>query len=95
MFIVVFQVYVNYFILKFNYNEFDEKSFFEVIGNWINFRLRGFLYQGTLWQKIQAAVSYKLVSYMQVLLYASPFYAEVFQIDSCESFFTVKSRKGG
>ena len=39
-------------------NEFDEKLFFEVIGNWINFRLGSFLYQGTLWQKIQAAVSY-------------------------------------
>ena len=27
VFIVIFQVYVNYFILKFNYNEFDEKPF--------------------------------------------------------------------
>ena len=67
VFIVVFQVYVNYFILKFNQNEFDEKLFFKVIRNWINFRLRSFLYQGNSWQKIQAAVSYKLVSYMRVL----------------------------
>ena len=29
--------------------------------------LRGFFYQGTLWQKIQAAVSYSLVSCLQVL----------------------------
>ena len=64
VFIVVFQVYVNYFILKSNYNEFDKKPFFEVTRD---FRLRSFLYQGTLWQKIQAAVSYKLVSYMRVL----------------------------
>ena len=48
VFIVVFQVYVNYFILKSNYNEFDEKPFFEVTRNWLNFRLRSFLYQGTL-----------------------------------------------
>ena len=47
-FIVVFQVYVNYFILKSNYNEFDEKPFFEVTRNWLNFRLRSFLYQGSL-----------------------------------------------
>ena len=67
VFIVVFQAYVNYFILKFNQNEFDQKLFFEVIRNWIYFRLRNFLYQGTLWQKIQAAVFYKLVSYMRVL----------------------------
>ena len=39
----------------------DEKPFFEVIRNWINFRLRSFLYQGTLWQTFQAAISYKLV----------------------------------
>ena len=67
VFIVVFQVYVDYFILKSNYNEFDEKPFFEVTSNWLNFRLKSFLYQGTLRQKIQAAVSYKLVSYMRVL----------------------------
>ena len=67
MFTVVFQVYVNYFILKFYENEFDEKPFVEVIRNWINFRLRSFLYQGTLWQKSQAAVSYQLVSFMRVL----------------------------
>ena len=67
VFIVVFQVFVNYFILKFNQNQFDEKPFFEVRRNWLNFRLRSFLYQGTLWQKIQAVVSYKLVSYMRVL----------------------------
>ena len=30
MFIVVFQVYVNYFILKSNYNEFDEKPFLKL-----------------------------------------------------------------
>ena len=67
VFIVVFQVYANYLILKFNKNEFDERLFFEVMRNWINFRLRSFLYQGTLWQKIKDAVSYKLVSYMRVL----------------------------
>ena len=48
VFIVVFQVYVNSFILKSNYNKFDEKPFFEVTRNWLNFRLRSFLYQGTL-----------------------------------------------
>ena len=53
MFIVVFEVYVNYFILKFYQNEFDEKPFVEVTRNWINFRLRSFSYQGTLWQKIR------------------------------------------
>ena len=68
VFIVVFQVYANHFILKFNENEFDAKPFLEVIRNcWINFRLRSFLYLGTLWQKIHAAVSYKLVSCMRVL----------------------------
>ena len=67
VFIVVFQVHVNYLALKFNQNEFDEKLFFEVIRNRKNFRLRSFLYQGTLWQKIQAAVSYKIVSYMRAL----------------------------
>ena len=56
----LFQVYINYFISKFNYNESDGKPFFDVIRNWINFRLRSFLYQGTLWQNIQAAVSYML-----------------------------------
>ena len=30
VFIVAFQVYVNYFILKCNYNEFCEKSFFKL-----------------------------------------------------------------
>ena len=44
-----------------------KSHFSDVIRNWANFSLRGFLYQGTLRQKIQAAVSYKLVSYMQVL----------------------------
>ena len=44
-----------------------ESHFSDAIRNWINFRLRSFLYQGTLWQNIQAAVSYKLVSYMWVL----------------------------
>ena len=47
-----------------------KRHFFEVIRNWINFRLRSFLYKGTLWQKIQVAVSYKLVSYMRVLTVA-------------------------
>ena len=46
VFIAVFQVYVNYFILKLNYNESDEKPFFEVI-LWLNFKLRSFLHQGT------------------------------------------------
>ena len=67
VFNVVFEVYINYFILKFDHNESDEKPVFDVIRNWVNFRLRSFLYQGTLWQNIQAAFSYKLVSYMQVL----------------------------
>ena len=44
VFIVVFQVYVNYFILKFNYNEFDERPLFEAIRNLLNFRLRNFSY---------------------------------------------------
>ena len=66
VFIVVLQVYANYFIFTY-LDEFDENQFFEVIRNWINFRLRSFLYQDTLRQKFQAAVSYKLVSYMQVL----------------------------
>ena len=35
-----------------------KSHFFEVTRNWINFRLRSFLYQGTLWQKIQAAFSF-------------------------------------
>ena len=62
VFVVVFQVYAHYFILKFNCNEF------EVIRNWLNFRLRSFLCQGTLVKKkIQAVVSYKLVCYMWVL----------------------------
>ena len=44
------------------------KSLFEVIRNWISFRLRSFLYRGTFtWQKFQAAVSCKLVSYIRVL----------------------------
>ena len=63
VFTVVFEVYINYFILKFNYNESDEMPVFDVIRNWINFRLRSFLYQGTLWQNIQTSFSYKLVSY--------------------------------
>ena len=67
VFIVVFKVYVNYFILKFNSNEFNEKPYFELIRNWINFRLGSFLYQDTLWQKIQNPVSYKLASYVRVL----------------------------
>ena len=56
VFIVVFQVYVNYFILKFNSNEFDEKLFFEAKRSWINFRLKSFLYQGTLWQKFRLQI---------------------------------------
>ena len=67
VFVVVFKVYADYFILKFNCNEFDEKQIFEVIRNWLNFRLRSCLCQGTLITKIQAAVSYKLVFYMRVL----------------------------
>ena len=75
VFIVVFQVYVNYFVLKFNSNEFDEKPFCEVIRNWINFRLRSFLYRGTLWQKIQAAVSYMRVL---TVYYVKPEYFNFF-----------------
>ena len=30
LFVVVFQVYVNYFILKSNYNEFDKKPFLKL-----------------------------------------------------------------
>ena len=67
VFTVVFKVYINYLILTFNHNESDERPVFDVIRNWINFRLRSFLYQGTLWQNIQAAFSCKLVSYMLVL----------------------------
>ena len=67
VFTVAFEVYTNYFILKLNHNESDEKPVFDVIRNLINFRLRGFSYQDTLWQNIQAAFSYKLVSYMRVL----------------------------
>ena len=67
VFTVVFEVYINYFILQFSYNESDEKPLFDVIRNWINFRLTSFSDQGTLRQNIQAAVSYKLVSYMRVL----------------------------
>ena len=67
MFTVVFQVYINYFILNFNYSQSDAKPIFDAIRNWINIRLRCFLYQGTLWQNIQAAVCYKLASYMRVL----------------------------
>ena len=67
VFTVVFEVYINYFILQFSYNESDEKPFLDVIRNWKNFRLRSFSDQGTLRQNIQAAVSYKLVSYMRVL----------------------------
>ena len=61
------QVYINYFISKFNYNESDGKPFFDVIRNWINFRLRSFLYQCTLWQNIQTAVSYMRVLTVNVL----------------------------
>ena len=67
VFVVDFKVYAHYFKVKFNCNEFDEKPIFEVIRNWLNFRLRSFLCQGTLITKIQAAVSYKLVFYMWVL----------------------------
>ena len=47
VFVVVFKVYADYFILKFNCNEFDERQIFEVIRNWLNLRLRSFLCQGT------------------------------------------------
>ena len=57
-------MYVNYLKIKLKKNEFDGKPFFKVIGNWINFRFRSFLCQGTLLQKNQATVFYKLVSYM-------------------------------
>ena len=66
VFTVVFEVYISYSILKFNYNESDENPFFDVIRNWINFRLRNFLYQATLRQNIQTAVSYKLVFYTRL-----------------------------
>ena len=67
VFTVVFEVYINYSLLRFNNSEYDEKPFFDVIRSWISFRLRSFLYQGIVRQNIQAAVSYKLVSYMWVL----------------------------
>ena len=51
VFVVVFQVYTHYFILKFNCNEFDEKPISEVIRNWLNFSLRSFLCQVTLMTK--------------------------------------------
>ena len=63
--LLFFQVYALYFILKFNCNEFDKKPVFEGIRNWLNFRLRSFLCKGTLRQNVQAAVSYKLVSYIR------------------------------
>ena len=73
VFTVVFQVYINYFVLKFNCNESDAKAVFDALRNWINFRLRSFLYQGTLWQNFQDAVSYKSVSYMRVLTVNVPY----------------------
>ena len=60
-------MYVNYFILKSNYNEFDENPFFEVTRNWSNFRLRISYIRVPYDKRFQAAVSYKLVSYMRFL----------------------------
>ena len=51
VFVVVFQVYAHYLMLKFDCNESDEKPIFEVIRSWFNFRLRSFLCQGTLMTK--------------------------------------------
>ena len=63
VFVVVFKVYADYFILKFNCNEFDEKQIFEVIRNWLNFRLRSFLCQGTLITK-NSGCSFLQVSFL-------------------------------
>ena len=49
------------------------ESHFDAVRNWINFRLRSFSYQGTLWQNIQDVVSSKLVSYMRVLTVNLPY----------------------
>ena len=65
VFIVVFQVYVNSFILKSNCNEFDEKPFFLSYKKLVKFQAEKFSYIRVPYdKKIQAAVSYKLVSYM-------------------------------
>ena len=66
MFIVVFQVHVNYFILKFNQLSLME-SYFLKYKKRDKFQAGKFLISGYLMAKIQAAVSYKSVSYMQVL----------------------------
>ena len=63
VFVVVFKVYADYFILKFNCNEFDEKQIFEVIRNWLNFWLRSFLCQGTLITK-NSGCSFLQVSFL-------------------------------
>ena len=51
VFVVVFQVYAHYLMLKFDYNKSDEKPIFEDIRSWFDFRLRSFLCQGTLMTK--------------------------------------------
>ena len=48
VFIVVFQVYVNYFILKSNYNEFGEKPFFLSFLKLFKFQAEKFLISGYL-----------------------------------------------
>ena len=63
VFVVVFQLYAHYFMLKFNCNEFDEKPIFEVIRNWLNFRPRSFLCQGTLITK-NSGCSFLQVSFL-------------------------------
>ena len=69
VFVVVFKVYADYLILKFNCNEFDEKQIFEVIRNWLNFRLRSFICQGTLITKNSGC------SFLQVgFLYADSYF---------------------
>ena len=51
VFIVVLQVYVNSFILKSNYNEFEEKPFFEVYKKLAKFQAEKFLISGYLMTK--------------------------------------------
>ena len=46
VFIVVFQVYVNSFILRSNYNEFDEEPFFGRYEKLVKFQAEKFLLSG-------------------------------------------------
>ena len=69
VFIVVFQVYVNCFILKSNYNEFDEKPFFLSYKKLAKFQAEKFLISGYLMIQNSGCslISYKLFSYLRVL----------------------------